>query len=289
MGAMSYEERPVVFECAGESLVGVISVPGSVQVSAAVLIVVGGPQYRAGSHRQFVLLARHLASRGIPCMRYDYRSMGDSTGDRRDFSAIDDDIKCAMDAMFSSISGVRRVVLWGLCDAASAACFVAPKDRRITGLVLLNPWVRTEAGEAKTYLKSYYARRFLQLRFWKKLLGGGVSIRRSVTDLLTAFRRAWSPQVAERRARSEDDESLPDRMVAGLRTAAVPALFILSGRDYVADEFEDLVRANAEWASLLDSSDVRRLEDADHTFSRAVWRDAVAEFTEKWIIATQTE
>jgi alpha/beta superfamily hydrolase len=49
-----------------------------------VLVIVGGPQYRAGSHRQFTLLARSLAEQGFAVLRFDYRGMGDSTGAMRD-------------------------------------------------------------------------------------------------------------------------------------------------------------------------------------------------------------
>ena len=39
--------------------------------------------------------------------------------------------------------------------------FMHTRDQRITGLVLLNPWVRTDQGAAKTYLKHYYLTRLL--------------------------------------------------------------------------------------------------------------------------------
>ena len=48
----------------------------SFAASRGMLIVVGGPQYRAGSHRQFTLLARDVAATGVPTMRFDYRGMG---------------------------------------------------------------------------------------------------------------------------------------------------------------------------------------------------------------------
>ena len=59
-------ERVVAFRCDGASLWGILSQSGS-DVRAyqtGILIVVGGPQYRVGSHRQFVLLARALARVG---------------------------------------------------------------------------------------------------------------------------------------------------------------------------------------------------------------------------------
>ena len=58
---MSAPERGIVFGCAGEELVGVVH-PVASPVARGVLVVVGGPQYRVGSHRQFVLLARRLAA-----------------------------------------------------------------------------------------------------------------------------------------------------------------------------------------------------------------------------------
>ena len=81
---MNYEEQAITFDCHGASLYGIASVP---QQSGArgVLIVVGGPQYRVGSHRQFALLARSLAAQGIPAMRFDYRGMGDSVGEPHTF------------------------------------------------------------------------------------------------------------------------------------------------------------------------------------------------------------
>ena len=80
---MNYQEQGLVFDCVADSLVGVVAVPERPKVTG-VLIIVGGPQYRIGSHRQFVLISRYLATLGIACMRFDNRSMGDATGDDRD-------------------------------------------------------------------------------------------------------------------------------------------------------------------------------------------------------------
>src|SRR5437660_6007124 len=85
------DERAIVFQCEGESLVGVVSAPAG-NPRRGVVVVVGGPQYRAGSHRQFTLVARSLANGGFPVLRFDHRSMGDSTGSPRAFDAIGADI-----------------------------------------------------------------------------------------------------------------------------------------------------------------------------------------------------
>ena len=91
------EEIPKVFTCEGEELLGILHLPEEVKSEKAVLIVVGGPQYRIGSHRQFVHLARYLALQGVPVFRFDYRGMGDSGGDLGDFENINQDIASAID------------------------------------------------------------------------------------------------------------------------------------------------------------------------------------------------
>ncbi|MEO7385660.1 MAG: hydrolase 1, exosortase A system-associated, partial [Gammaproteobacteria bacterium] len=86
-GPASTSERVVTFTCEGDTLIGILH-EALVPATRGVLIVVGGPQYRIGSHRQFVLLARDLARQGIPILRFDYRGMGDSDGRFRGFEHV---------------------------------------------------------------------------------------------------------------------------------------------------------------------------------------------------------
>ena len=71
-------------------------------------------------------------------MRFDYRGMGDSQGKKQPFDQICDDIKAACDSLIQTTK-VANVVIWGLCDAASAALKYAHKDQRVKGLLLLKP------------------------------------------------------------------------------------------------------------------------------------------------------
>jgi exosortase A-associated hydrolase 1 len=277
---VSYTERAIVFDCAGDKLVGVVALPKIQSASIGVLVIVGGPQYRVGSHREFVLLSRHLAAQGIACMRFDYRGMGDSLGEPRSFEDIDDDIRAAIDTFHREVPRLEQVVLWGLCDGASAACFYAHKDQRVAGLVLLNPWVRTQQGEAKTYLKHYYLRRLVDPEFWRKLLAGRIAIRGSAGEIARSMQSA---------AMRGPDEDLPTRMARDLELARVPTLLILSGRDYVAKEFADVVASDPRWNKLHAAASVSTLEAADHTFSRSEWRDAVADVTGSWVTALSAE
>ena len=107
---MNPHEEPLVFECAGEALVGILSLPAT-YVRTAVVIVVGGPQYRAGSHRQFVSLARCLAAGGIAALRFDHRGIGDSAGRQRPFDSID----CACEnSLRQNVNNLPRALSRGL-------------------------------------------------------------------------------------------------------------------------------------------------------------------------------
>ena len=277
---MRYDDQAVVFRCGGEQLYGVLSLPEQPS-PRGVLIIVGGPQYRAGSHRQFTLLARTLAARGIAVQRFDYRGMGDSEGAQRDFADVELDVRAAVDHFIAAVPGMREVVLWGLCDGASAALFYASQDARVRGLVLLNPWVRTEAGAARATLKHYYRGRLLQGDLWSKLFSGQFDAGAAWRSLRQLLAASGQPQ-ADTGAPPED---LPSRMLASWSRFKGPVLLILSGADLTAKEFTDLAGASPVWQKLLARTGTTRheLDEADHTFSRRVWRDQVADWTVNWV------
>ena len=284
----SWQDRAVLFDCAGESLVGIVSAPEAV-AETGVLVIVGGPQYRAGSHRQFVVLARHLAAQGVPCMRFDYRGMGDATGPARDFESVSDDVEAAIGAFLKACPGLRQVVLWGLCDGASAVClYPAHQDPRVVASVLLNPWVHTQAGEAKVFLKHYYLQRITDPSFWKKLGSGQVSVLKSFGSLFSFVRAARkAPADAGAAIASDAGGPFPERMARGLLGRKSPLAIFLSGHDYVAREFDDTCKSSAEWRKALASADldITRFAEADHTFSGPGEAQAVAAATHAWLQA----
>ena len=270
------ERRALTFACNGHWLYGVLDVP-DVARHRGVLFVVGGPQYRAGSHRQFALLARELAHEGCPAMRFDYRGMGDSEGDMRDFEQVNDDLRCAIDAFFDAVPELTEVVLWGLCDAASAASLYAAGDARVAGLVLLNPWVRTESGAAKATLKHYYRARLLEPGLWKKIATGRFNYGAAANSLRRLLGSAASKQQAP--------AALPERMADGLGKFNGQVLVLLGGADLTAHEFSDLAQADPAWKSLLAAQRMtsKTLPKADHTFSRHSWHEQMAQWTREWV------
>lgn len=294
MPELMNKEIPLIFQCHENNLIGIIHQPVDAS-KLGVLLVVGGPQYRVGSHRQFVLLARMLSANGIPVMRFDYRGMGDSEGELRSFASIDDDIAAAIAAFYQVCPELAGIVIWGLCDASSAALFYAYQDDRVRGLVLLNPWVYTEQGAATVFLKHYYLQRLLNPDFWRKIFSLKFNFLESLDSLLTIFKKSLSKSAVVNNKDAKIDSArvdplsvnlgLPIRMRECLQRFKYPVLLVLSGKDLTADEFKDVIASDAEWNALLADGRVTRYDffESDHTFSSHVWRDQVADWTLRWL------
>lgn len=280
---MTTTEEALAFACAGERLFGVLARPATPK-DVGIVIVVGGPQTRVGSHRQFVLLARSLAGAGYPTLRFDVRGMGDGTGEKRDFEAITPDVAAAIGALQAACPGVARIVLWGLCDAASAILMYLDEthDARVAGICLLNPWVRSAASLAKTQVKHYYGQRLLQKEFWAKLFSGRLNVTNALAEFLGKLGRASA------RTGEPSRLTFQDRMLRGFGEFAEPVLLILSGNDYTTKEFLEYTTAVPAWHSPLSRPTLTRvdIEEADHTFSAAAWRGKVESSCIDWLDRT---
>ena len=284
---MTPAEQGLRFECEGESLVGVLSVPASGTASTlGVVIAVGGPQYRAGSHRQFVLLARHLAATGIPVLRFDVRGMGDSTGSFPGFEQLGPDLAASVQALRGAVPEVRRVAIWGLCDAASAALMNATRIPGLAALVLLNPWVRHADTYARTEVKKYYAQRLFDREFWRKLLAGQVQVGTAARELTAkVWRMLRSYTRPTPSAAVAEPADFRERMVNGLLAFNGPQLYILAGRDHTCAEFLEFTGSHGRLSGLWQRPTLTRVDmpAADHTFSSAELRAQVEVQTLQWL------
>lgn len=297
---MNADQRALQFNCQGSAMVGVIDVPER-PLARGLLMLAGAAQYRIGHHRHFALLARMLAGRGIPVMRFDHRGMGDSEGDSIGASpgaqGQDDDIRSAMKEFFIQMPEMKEIVIWGLGDAAATAALYAqseprdPRDPRVSGVIILNPDLPGAPpggrGEPATRVPALLAR-FGELGFWKRVAGNGHAAGPSATvdRAGTAPLAAPAPGSADAARRgamramvADPDLPLGQRMLASLASFDGAALVILGGDDPAARDF----------AELLKRSDARckcvTIAGANHTFVSREWRADVAETCANWIVS----
>ncbi|WP_294319789.1 hydrolase 1, exosortase A system-associated [uncultured Sphingomonas sp.] len=172
--------RLVTFPCLGETLAGTLDgAPGT----TGLLIVSGGNELRIGPHRGMALLAAAIAGAGCPVLRFDRRGIGDSTGRNKGFRSSAPDIAAAAAALRKH-TGVTRIVAFGNCDAATALALFH-RDAGIDRLVLANPWVVEPSGDLPppAAIRATYAARLTSPAEWRRLLTGGVNLRRLAQGL----------------------------------------------------------------------------------------------------------
>lgn len=285
-------EKPIVIERPDATLLGMLHPATGAPEIGVLMMVAGGPQYRIGGHRQLVLWARKMSAQGFPVFRFDFSGMGDSYGEFVQFDDVENDISAAIARFFAEVPSLKQLVLWGECNACSASLFYAHTDPRIKGIVMLNPWVRTEQGQAKAVVKHYYLDRLRQRSFWIKVFSLKFDLVGSIRSAMQMISLARAPAKkstgqSEINTKNTVDRSkpLPERMLDGLTRFQGKIMLVMSGRDMVAREFDDLLDAAPIWRERLAACATVRhdLQYADHTFSSAEWRDQVAAWGIEWL------
>lgn len=288
-------ERPLVFPSDGHELLGILHLPEGTP-DTGVIMLSAGSQYRVGPHRQQLLVARALSERGIAILRYDSSGTADSDGPYRDFE-IGADLEAAVVALRTAVPAMKHVVLWGICGSASAILAYRERCADVRGLILVNPWVRSERSEARAYLSHYYWNQIWNASFWRKIFSGRFDFRsasRSFFGIVrSAIRSRHTAPVQDLPAASameangarEPPGDLEQRMADGLESFMGEVLIIMSENDLTARKFDEFVRSSRRWRMLLDASAVERrdLREADHVFSDPRWRDQVIDWMSDWL------
>lgn len=270
----------------GESLHTLVGILTPAAGTTGLLIVVGGQQYRVGSHRQFVKMCRTAAAHNIPALRFDVSGMGDSTGEPTPFYNKSTDIHAAIANFFVLQPQLTSVVLWGLCDGASAILLALRQqpDPRVGGLVLLNPWVRQQQSYAKTIVKHYYLKRLTNKEFWRKLLSGKFNALTSVSSFWQNFQKAHSTATTQTtKAEVSNEQNYVQHMQQSWQQFTRPVCVITSGEDLTAKEFLDLCKKEPVWRQLFLKAEKHHLTSANHTFSSQELRSTVEKITVNFI------
>lgn len=140
-------EQPFFFSQAGQRLFGMLHQPhGIAAADTGWVFCHPFTEEKLWSHRVFVSMARDLARKGMPVLRFDYRGYGDSGGNFEQFTMADHvaDIQTAIAELRNRAPHVERVNLLGLRYGASLAVLAAADNPIVGGLVLWDPVVSME-------------------------------------------------------------------------------------------------------------------------------------------------
>jgi hypothetical protein len=163
----------------------------------------------------------------------------------------------------------------------------------VSGVLMINPWVRSEASLGQAMIKNYYAKRLFDPDLWKRLLSGRISVANLLADPLRHLRASWKgarrkpssppPGLAEAPATGAAPADapvadLPGQLLERLEAFRGQVVTLLSGADLTAAEAESLMGRDPRWKRALDGrrSTLIRIEGADHTFSKPEhWQQAL--------------
>ncbi len=236
--------RHFTFSCEGARLVATLDgIPGE----TGLLLVSGGNEVRAGAWNGQARFAARIAAEGYPVLRFDRRGVGDSEGGNGEFRSSAPDIRAALEAFRAECPGLRRVIGFGNCDAASA--LMLAKGAGLDGLVLSNPWtIEDTAAEAPAeVVRDHYRRRLADPAAIKRLLTGQVAVGKLVRSLVAAARPARAQPVG-----------LAQEIAAGIAGFSGPVRLLVAERDRTGLAFM------AHWQKA--DPRVRRCAGATHSY-----------------------
>lgn len=240
---------------------------GEGESEVGLLLVTGGSQTRTGSHRMYEKLAKSLAERGISCLRFDRRGVGDSNGEDPGFRGSAPDLAAATGLLRTQRPALKRVYGFGLCDGATALALFAA-DAGLDGMILVNPWLVEAEADAPppAAIRRHYRERLLSLEGWQRIFSGRIAYGKALQGLLKIGRASASPLSAQ--------------AAEALKRSQLPAQWILATGDATAIAAENELRDGG-----FGRVEAIRVETDSHTFARpgdeAALRDAVLRAVER--------
>ena len=239
----------------------------------AVLFLNTGAVGHSGMSGIWVGMARRFAALGLTSLRFDLAGVGDSPardGHEDGFKRIEDaaaDVTAAIDWLHGH--GHERVTLVGFCRGARLAFNVAMIDKRVEGLVLINPrrlfWA-LEAPPQPPKGARGYLRTATDPLTWRRLMRGEIPLARVAAIPSNLMR--WRQEVS---AAAPGLERAPDaaaRMLRSLGERGVATLWVQGQDDPYLADLEAYFSVPREAFAALFEMDTHFPRGVDHLFRR---------------------
>lgn len=262
------------FECEGNGCAATIDMPPENMNASdtGLLIISGGNEIRSGAHAGQADLAASIAQKGIPVFRYDRRGIGDSSGENAGFEGSSTDIAAAVSAFRKQAPKLKHIIAFGNCDAAAALALYHAQIE-VDGLIMANPWVIDDNGNAavkaedstsspsSAAIRARYLNRLKDPRSIIDLFTGKISLRKLAGGLLKASRKEAPSDLAGRMAETLGQCDLPIRLLIARHDSTALAFMAAWNSDIFA---EIRPKANIKIANI---------DSASHSFADAEAKD----------------
>lgn len=179
-------ETPLAIDAPGGRLAGVVARPAArAAQDRCVVFLSAGAVRRVGPDRLWVEAARRLARAGVPSLRADLASVGDSDGLRPEgpwhmhefYEEVDGDPQVA--AVLDAASAIGRdLAIVGLCSGGYWG-FRGAADPRVTSALIVNAGALEWDPRARAHGELRRLSRLRDPAWWRKLASGGVDLRPS--------------------------------------------------------------------------------------------------------------
>lgn len=300
--------EPVCFSCDGHRLYGTLSLPlpGAPRRDVCIVLVNPGPTDRNGPQRLYFKMAERFSREGYPVLRFDARGVGESEGecyqDLEGSPVLDaftriqkgiwvPDAEAAIEFVVHR-TGIRNVVLGGLCGGAITALLAGAAHPKVTGLFMLgNPVTLSSKTSDIQDLPESVLSRDAKL-YWKKLFRPSAWIR--LLTLKTDFKTLWRVLISRLHLRKKatventaDTENLKLNPLFIKRFNAAVAeekklLFVYAENDYLWHEFKEYFVPTLESGSA-PPFELATIPHANHNLTEAEWQEEFHETLSAWL------
>lgn len=271
----------------GRRLVGILTRPPQhAEVhDLAVLITNSGIIHRVGANRVHVRLARFLAARGYPCLRYDLPGIGDSERSGTGASVQVENLGASMAAMDAlQRSGIaRRFVLIGLCSGADHSFMVGCVDSRVAGAVLIDPTGVFSTRRHQLNIMLRTVRRGMRPRVWIRLVTGKYQLSRSISQNTFNASDPGAPRSLTRSGNEDVRAQIRDGLEAFVKRGSRLYIVITGHNAGVYTYDRQMLDAFPDVAGLDQIIRVDRRLNAEHTFTAEIDRSFLESGITDWL------
>ena len=249
-----------------KSLVGILTNPATEAhppTRPGVIILNAGVLHRVGPNRVHVQLARALADRGFPVLRFDLSGIGDSLSREGTEGFSVSTLREVGEAfeLLEKTQAVGRFIIVGICSGANNGVRVALDDPRVVGAALIDGY--NQPNLAHTLHR--YGRRVFSVKSWARLAFGR-------SEVWGELRRRLTTPARERPAQTSVESITPSpseyaSQLRALVKRGTHLLLVYTGRSPAYFNYTRLIRKPLRSWSGRERVSVSYLEDSDHVFT----------------------